>query len=208
MVLKRKHLYLEEKRCRGDIVLKSENINHDFVSETERLIIRLLDEQDYKRWLEGFNNNYPPQHKYDDDHLDISEWTEDAFQNVVKKHRELAADDRAYVFGIFRKMDGQHIGKVEFSTIMRGEFQWGMIGYRLHNQFWRYGYGKEAVKEGLNIAFSHLHFHRIEAHINVDNIPSINLAESIGMEFECTRKGFIFEFGEWTDNLVYYKNAK
>lgn len=103
----------------------------------------------------------------------------------------------AYVFGVFRKLDHKHIGKVEFCTIIRDEFQWGLIGYRLHNQFWQKGYGKEAVKEALNIAFKNLHFHRIEAHINVDNTPSIKLAESVGMEFECTRKGFIFEFGEW-----------
>lgn len=50
-------------------------------------------------------------------------------------------------------------------------------------------------------------FHRIEAHINIDNIPSMKLAESVGMEFECIRKGFIYENDEWRDNLVYYKNS-
>jgi [ribosomal protein S5]-alanine N-acetyltransferase len=63
------------------------------------------------------------------------------------------------------------------------------------------------VKEALNIAFNPLKYHRVEAHINLDNSVSIKLAESAGMEFECKRKGFIFEFGEWTDNLIYYKNS-
>ncbi len=57
------------------------------------------------------------------------------------------------------------------------------------------------------IAFTKLKYHRIEAHINVDNTPSERLAQSVGMEFECVRKGFIFEFGKWTDNLVYYLNG-
>lgn len=65
------------------------------------------------------------------------------------------------------------------------------------------GYAKEAVKEALHIAFTDLGFHRIEAHINVDNMPSIHLAESVGMKFECIREGFIFENGEWTDHVVY-----
>nr|WP_143781406.1 GNAT family protein [Paenibacillus amylolyticus] len=56
-------------------------------------------------------------------------------------------------------------------------------------------------------AFEYLKFHRIEAHINVDNTPSMKLAESVGMEFECLRKGFIHENNEWTDHLVYYKNS-
>ncbi|MET3829428.1 RimJ/RimL family protein N-acetyltransferase [Paenibacillus sp. DS2363] len=55
--------------------------------------------------------------------------------------------------------------------------------------------------------FEHLKFHRIEAHINVDNTTSMKLAESVGMEFECLRKGFIHENNEWTDHLVYYKNS-
>ena len=84
----------------------------------------------------------------------------------------------------------------------------GLLGYTIHNQYWRNGYGKEAVKKAFNIAFQNLHFHRIEAHINVDNKPSIKLAESVGMDFECSRKGFIYEFEEWTDNLVYYTNSK
>ncbi|MFD2925323.1 GNAT family N-acetyltransferase [Halobacillus naozhouensis] len=53
-----------------------------------------------------------------------------------------------------------------------------------------------------------LHFHRIEAHINLDNPPSIWLAESVGMEFDCVRKGFIYEFGEWTGHLLYMSNSK
>ncbi|ASS69338.1 GNAT family N-acetyltransferase [Paenibacillus sp. RU4T] len=73
---------------------------------------------------------------------------------------------------------------------------------------WRKGYGSEAVRAALELGFGPLGYHRIEAHINVDNIASIRLAKSVGMEFECMRKGFIHEFGEWTDNLVYYKNAE
>lgn len=178
-------------------------------SETERLILRPLQNQDYKRWLEGCRNRFPSQYKYDDNKMDLSGWTQQKFNyDVVSKFQEYADQDEAYVFGVFRKSDQKQVGKVEVETIMRDEFQWGLLGYTIHNQFWRNGYGKEAVKELLNIAFKNLHFHRIEAHINVDNKPSIKLAESIGMEFECTRKGFIFEFDEWTDNLVYYMNSK
>ena len=177
-------------------------------SETERLTLRPLRNQDYERWLEGFSKRLPSQNKYDDDIMDLTEWTQKKFNDVVTKHRELANQDEAYVFGVFRKSDQKHIGKVEFCTIMRDEFQWGLLGYKIHNQFWKNGYGKEAVIEGIRIAFKDLGYHRIEAHINVDNTPSIRLAESIGMVYECTRKGFIYEFGGWTDNLVYFMNSK
>ncbi|WP_121615514.1 GNAT family N-acetyltransferase [Virgibacillus halodenitrificans] len=182
---------------------------HNIKSETDRLIIRPLQNQDYERWMEGFRNRLPSQHKYDGNKMDMHGWTPQKFnEDVITKLQQLADRDEAYVFGVFRKSDQKHIGKVELSTIMRDEFQWGLLGYTIHNQYWRNGYGKEAVKEALSLAFKDLHFHRIEAHINIDNKPSIKLAESAGMEFECTRKGFIYEFEEWTDNLVYFMNAK
>ena len=180
---------------------------HPIELETERLIIRPLNNQDYEKWLEGFLNRLPSQRKYDNEKADMSVWTEEKFnQEVVSLFDKLARQDEVYVFGIFRKADQKHLGKVEICTIMRDEFQWGLLGYTIHNQYWQRGYGKEAVNAVLKIAFENLHFHRIEAHINMDNVPSIRLAESVGMEFECVRKGFIYELEEWTDHLIYYKN--
>ncbi|KPB06054.1 GNAT family N-acetyltransferase [Bacillus sp. CHD6a] len=179
----------------------------DFLSETDRLIVRPLKNEDYENWLHEYESRLPSQHSYDEGKLDMSICTLEWFHNLVDKHQELAWTDKAHIFGVFRKNDGTHIGMIDFSTFAREDFQWGRIGYTIHNQYWRAGYGKEAVNAALNIAFQQLNFHRIEAHINLDNTPSVKLAESIGMEFECIRKGFILENGEWTDNLVYYKNA-
>ncbi|WP_409250868.1 GNAT family N-acetyltransferase [Bacillus sp. SCS-153A] len=178
-----------------------------YKTETERLIVRPLAEKDYLDWYRGFNERRPSQYRHDQGKLDMSECSEDWFASLVKKHQSLALEDTAFVFGVFAKKDGTHLGMVDFSTLARDNFQWGRIGYSIHNQFWGKGYGKEAVAGALDIAFRELKYHRIEAHINLDNQASIRLAESVGMEFECIRKGFIYEFGEWTDNLVYYKNA-
>ncbi|MYL39598.1 GNAT family N-acetyltransferase [Halobacillus litoralis] len=179
----------------------------DIVSETERLVIRPLKKSDYKDWLTEFENRAPSQHRHDKGKMDMSQCTQVWFNNLIDKHQDLAITDIAHMFAVFRKEDGVHLGMVDFSTLSRGDFQWGRIGYSIHNQYWRKGYAKEAVKEAINIAFNNLKFHRIEAHINLDNTASFNLAKGVGMEYECTRKGFIFEFGEWTDNLVYFKNS-
>ncbi|TYS67644.1 GNAT family N-acetyltransferase [Sutcliffiella horikoshii] len=176
-------------------------------SETDRLIVRPLKKEDYENWLHEYENRLPSQHPHDEGKMDMSICTPEWFHNLVDKHQELALADKAHIFGVFRKNDGTHIGMIDFSTLARDDFHWGRIGYTIHNQFWRLGYGSEAVRAALDIAFKQLNFHRIEAHINLDNTPSVKLAESVGMEFECIRKGFIFENDEWTDNLVYYKNV-
>ena len=181
--------------------------NVEIHSETERLIIRPLKNADYHNWLNEFEKRLPSQHKYDLGKIDMSECTEEWFINLVAKHQKLAIHDTAHIFGVFRKSDTIHIGMVDFSTLQRENFQWGRLGYTIHNQYWNQGFGKEAVKEALNLAFGALDFHRIEAHINLDNIASIKLAESVGMEFECKRKGFIYEDNEWNDHLIYYRNS-
>ncbi|WP_017185639.1 GNAT family N-acetyltransferase [Alkalibacillus haloalkaliphilus] len=179
----------------------------DIVSETDRLIIKPLEKSDYESWLDAFESRKPSQHRHDEGKRDMSNCTKEWFRDLVDKHQELANSDTAFVFGLFRKTDGVHIGMIDFSTLVRDNFQWGRIGYSIHNHQWRNGYGQEAVKEALEIGHKQLNYHRIEAHINVDNDASFQLAERVGMEYECTRKEFIYEFGDWTDNLVYFKNS-
>ncbi len=180
--------YLLKSLTRGDVTLILKEEKFDVVSETERLVIRPLKKADYGNWLSEFGNCYPSKHRHDKGKIDMSVCTREWFDNLVDKHQELAFADIAYVFGVFRKKDGTHLGMVDFSTLAREDFQWGRIGYTIHNQHWRKGYGKEAVKEALYTAFNHLKFHRVEAHINLDNSASINLAESVGMAYECTEK--------------------
>ncbi|WP_226577413.1 GNAT family N-acetyltransferase [Halobacillus litoralis] len=176
--------------------------------ETERLIIRPLKKSDYTLWLSSFEARSPSLHKHDPGRLDMTECTETWFNHLVERHQTLAVEDTAHVFAVFRKEDDQHIGMVDFSTLARDKFQWARIGYTIHNQYWKKGYGKEAVKSALDIAFYDLGFHRIEAHICVDNEASRKLSESVGLTFECIREGFIYENDEWTDHAVYAKNAE
>lgn len=180
----------------------------NYYIETERLFIRPLERKDYTTWLSEFKNRFPSRHKYDEGWIDMSLCTKEWFGELVDHHQKIASDDDVYVFGIFRKEDGAHLGAIDFSTVLRKEFQWAKFGYTIHNQFWRQGYGMESVKAAIELAFDKLHYHRIEAHINVDNDVSIKLAKGVGMEFECIRKAFIYEFDEWTDNLIYYINSK
>jgi ribosomal-protein-alanine N-acetyltransferase len=57
----------------------------DFVSETERLVIRPYQKNDYRNWLNQYQNRLPSQHKYDEGKIDMSEYTEEWFNDWVEK---------------------------------------------------------------------------------------------------------------------------
>lgn len=179
----------------------------NLVIETERFILRPFEKTDYQNWYDQFDNRLPSQYKYDDGRpSNMSASTEEWFTEWIEGFNNLSKKDEMYILGIFRKEDGVNVGKIELITILRMDYQWAMMGYSIHNQFWNQGYGLESVVASTEAFFTILDFHRIELHINTDNYPSIRLAEKAGFIFECERKEFSLEYGKWTDFLIYYKN--
>ena len=176
--------------------------------ETDRLILRPFQNSDYEQWSTGFDNRMPSTYKYDDGYEDSSHYTKKWFIDWIKGFQETAEKDDVYILGIFRKEDGANIGNIEVIKILRQDYDWAMMGYSIHNQFFRQGYGKESVQAATELFFAELNFHRIELQINIDNEPSRKLAESAGFQFECVRKDFFYEGGKWIDQLIYYKNRK
>lgn len=178
------------------------------IRKTDRLIIRPMQKEDFLIVKENLDEQGSQKNKYDEEEIEfVNNYTEEVFENHLKASREYSTNDNAYTFKVFKKSDGKYIGGIIIKNIQRKNFQWSEIGYWLLNQYWGNGYGSELIKAGIDIAFKELGFHRVEAQINLDNIASQRAAENAGMELECIRKGFIYEFGEWTDNMVYMINT-
>lgn len=172
--------------------------------QTERLHIKPYHARDYGLWIESFTNRLTPQNRYDGAPIDKDRYPLSWFEKLIGKHKELAAKDETYHFGVFDSKELKHYGHVEIHIVKRENYAWGWIGYYIHNQHQGNGYGTEAVSSVIkDIGFGKLGLKRIEAIINTDNIASIRLAEKCGLHYECTKEKFIFEFGEWTDNHVY-----
>lgn len=179
----------------------------DLYTETERLVIRPFEAEDYHTWYKQFLNRLPSQYRHDDGRpSNLQAYTEDWFIEWISNFDESAKEDKMYNLGVFRKEDGENVGKIELLTIMRLDYQWAMMGYSIHNQFWKKGYGIESVLAATKVFFNRLDFHRIELHIHEDNFSSINLAKKAGFKFECVRNDFSLENGRWKDFCIYYKN--
>lgn len=58
------------------------------------------------------------------------------------------------------------------------------LGYRLRRAAWGQGYATEAARLVRDYAFHTLHIKRLIALIDPDNVPSIRVAEKIGLHYE------------------------
>lgn len=127
--------------------------------KTTRLILRPLQESDYEDWHTGYSNRLPQQHFYDSGQEDISHCDRAWFTGLCQCQQQTALKDEIYSFGVFCRDTNQHLGNIDLSTLRRSENQWAILGYEIHNQHWRQGFGKEAVRAALISGFTDLNFH-------------------------------------------------
>lgn len=159
---------------------------------------------DYSSWLKGFTDRKESQYKYDKGKVDMVDCTKEWFERLIRRHQYLAHEDDQYIFGVFEKETNAHLGMVNVAVLARDTFQWADLGYFIHNQHWNNGYEKESVSALIDLCFTQLNLHRLEAHINTENSRSEALAKTVGFSFEGIREKFIYEDDQWEDQLVYY----
>ena len=153
--------------------------------ETPRLIMRTLRLEDAVSITRNIGN------------LNVSRWLlvvpypyrkKDAI-NWLKKNREKARKRKKddYSFGIELKAEHVIIGGIGIHHIDKYHGR-AEIGYWLGQDYWRKGYGSEALKAILNFAFKELKLRRLEAGVYVGNPSSGKLLEKYGFKKEGTKK--------------------
>ena len=115
------------------------------------IILKELEVDDYLSWYQGFNNRLDKQLPYDEGKLDMEPCTKSWFVKLVEYHQTLRKCDEQYIYGIFRKEDGKHLGMIYLAKLVRDRTSWAEIGYFIHNQYFQKGYGKAALKSLLKI---------------------------------------------------------
>ena len=104
-------------------------------------------------------------------------------------------------FGIFH--EGRFAGEVTLSSIQRGPFQNGAIGYWIDKAFAGLGLTPEAVVVVLEFAFETLRLHRVEIAIIPRNAASRRVVEKLELRNEGVALGFLEINGQWEDHVRY-----
>lgn len=170
--------------------------------KTKRLWIRPLEAKDFKAWKSAHLTMKKSQNKWDHGPKPEQDLTLEKFKSLLKGQKERREKDLFYDFAIFDSK-GSLVGGVAAMEVCRGISYTAYLGYSIFNNYWRLGYGKEAVHAFLNIAFKELRLHRIEAGIEPGNIRSIRLARSLGMRREGLKKKAVFLRNKWVDLIMY-----
>ena len=149
--------------------------------KTKRLILRQMTNKDIKDIVENINN------------LNVSKWLlvvpypykiKDANFWINQQKKEARNKERKdYQFGIELKSEKKIIGGCGLKKI--DKFQGTCeIGYWIGENYWRQGYGSEAIDAILNMAFNKLGLRRVEAHVHEGNPSSGKLLEKLNFKLE------------------------
>jgi ribosomal-protein-alanine N-acetyltransferase len=120
-----------------------------------------------------------------------------------ERERQLGS---GFGFGIF--FEHRFAGEITLSSIQRGPFQNGSIGYWIDQEVAGLGLVPEAVVVILKFAFETLRLHRIEVAIIPRNQSSRRVVEKLGMRSEGVALGFLEINGAWEDHVRYAMTAE
>lgn len=162
--------------------------------ETERLILRPLNENDYDDLYEIYSNESIC--KY----LLIYPWEkEDKESFYIKTQNNYLGKDTTLNIAV--QLNGKVIGDISvWYTDMKDTVE---IGYVFNPLFHHNGYAKEALKAIIKELFCVYKVHRIQTNLDARNIASAKLCESIGMRKEAHFIQDYWNKGEWTDSIIY-----
>ena len=90
---------------------------------TRRLVIRTYVTEDYEAWKEGFSSRRKPARKHDLPPVAERDLPRSLFLRKLKRYAVRAEKDDLYVFCLFLRTTGAHIGTIDLRTITRHDLQ-------------------------------------------------------------------------------------
>lgn len=173
------------------------------VYETERLILKTIDESYAGSVLEYYMRNRDFLHEWEPKREEYFYRTE--YQNDQLKKDLIDIDEgrllRLWIFKNEDKRFQKIIGTISFSNIVRGAFQSCFLGYKLDECEINKGYATEAVKKGIDIMFNEYKLHRIEANIMPRNSRSMRVVEKLGFFNEGISRKYLKINGIYEDHI-------
>ena len=162
----------------------------------ERVRLRPIERDDLPRFVEWFGD--PEVRRHLMVYLPFSLAQEERwFENLLDRLER--QDDLALAI---EAADGVHIGNIGLHGI-----DWknrnGELGIAIGEKaYWDQGYGTDAIRTLLGLAFGEMNLHRIFLRVDADNGRGIRCYEKAGFRQEGTSREAVFKEGTYHDQYV------
>lgn len=130
-------------------------------------------------------------------------WTVDGQRTRVAQSIDAIADRRLFPFLI--REDGGLVGEVVLSDVVAGVFRSCHLGYSVDAQRLRRGIAGWAVGAAVDIAFSDVGLHRVQAATLTDNVASQGVLTTNGFDRIGLAREYLAIAGEWRDHLLWQR---
>ena len=167
------------------------------IVKTDRLILRPFDKADFDEVLAYYA--LPDVQRYLDWKARDKVEAKAAFE-AMRKQTRLTRPGEILTLAVVRKSDNKVVGHVSLrytdSTAAQGE-----VRFAVAPVFRKKGYGAEAVKAMVDLAFEQFRLHRVFARTAGQNEASARLLKSLGMRLEAHYREHALFQGEWDEEL-------
>ena len=170
--------------------------------ETQRLLLKIIGPDYARDVLQFYLNDKELFEKYESDRMP-NFYSESHQQTILQVEYGLALKMQQIRFYVFLKENpNQIIGTVCLYHVSNN-YSHAELGYKFSTEFHHKGYASEAVEKLIDIAFMELNLHRITAHVQEENLPSIRLLKGMGFEVEGVCRDYLYLHGAWRDHIQY-----
>jgi RimJ/RimL family protein N-acetyltransferase len=120
-------------------------------------------------------------------------WFERNLEQVERQELVLLAIETA---------EGVHIGNIGLHQI-DWKNRHAELGITIGEKaYWNQGYGSDAVRTMLTLAFREMNLHRVQLRVDADNARAIRCYEKAGFQKDGTLRGIVFREGKHVDQFV------
>lgn len=155
--------------------------------------LRAIEKDDLPRFVEWFSD--PDVRRYLDMYLPFSMAQEERWFERLQDQME----KQELVMLTIETSDGAHIGNISLFDI-NWKDRHAELGITIGDKdYWSQGYGSDAVRTMLGLAFDDMNMHRVYLRVHADNPRAIKCYENVGFQQEGTLRESVFRGGTYRD---------
>ncbi len=162
----------------------------------EKVRLRPIEREDLPRFVEWFGD--PEVRRYLGVTLPFSLAQEERWFEALQERLE----KREAVVLTMETNDGAHIGNISLFDI-NWQDRHAELGIAIGEKaYWGQGYGTDAIRTMLGVAFGELNLHRVFLRVHADNARGIRCYEKVGFQKEGTLRESVFRKAVYQDMIV------